>query len=99
MDFWTATIAFFGMAFGIGAIAIVLEHLQKIAAIKAQAKGRHDEEVNRRLEELAQQIRELRQMHTDHVLSVDSHIQHLDYKLSALEGRIERTEQSQYLRD
>ncbi len=95
MSFWHFVLLFFAMAFGIGALAIVMEHLQKMASIKAQARAQHSEAVERRLEELAQQVAELRQMHTEHVLSIDSHIQHLDYKLSALESRLEQIEQRQ----
>ncbi|MGQ9488488.1 MAG: hypothetical protein ACUVTY_11275 [Armatimonadota bacterium] len=97
MGFGEAFVLFFGMAFGIGGLAIVLEHLQKIAAIKAQAKDRHYEDIKRRLEELTQQVTEIRQMHTDHVLNLDSHLQHLEYKISALEGQVEQMEQAQQL--
>ncbi|MGQ9879712.1 MAG: hypothetical protein ACUVSV_02465 [Armatimonadota bacterium] len=48
MGFGEAFVLFLGMAFGIGGLAIVLEHLQKIAAIKAQAKDRHYEDIKRR---------------------------------------------------
>ncbi|MEJ5250772.1 MAG: hypothetical protein HPY54_08695 [Chthonomonadetes bacterium] len=95
MSFWHVVLLFFGMAFGVGALAIFLEHLQKIAVIKAQARSQHDDEVRRRLEELARQVAEIRQMHTDHVLNLDSHLQHLEYKLSALESRLEQVEQAQ----
>lgn len=98
MSFWHAFLFFFGMAFGVGALAIFLEHLQKIAAIKAQARSQHDDEVRRRLEELAGQVAEIRQMHTDHVLNLDSHLQHLEYKISALESRLEQAEQAQQVR-
>jgi len=95
VSFWHFALLFFMMAFGIGALAIIMEHFQKMASLKAQARAQHSEALERRLEEMAQQVAELRQMHTDHVLSIDSHIQHLDYKLSALESRIEQVEQRQ----
>ncbi|GIV20735.1 MAG: hypothetical protein KatS3mg023_2486 [Armatimonadota bacterium] len=93
MNFWEASLVFFGMVFSVGALAIFLEHLQKTATIKAMARGQQHQDIQRKLEELAQQIAEIRQMHADHVLGVDSHIQHLEYKLSALENRIEQMEQ------
>jgi thioester reductase-like protein len=97
MDFWEVVLLFFGMAFGVGALAMVLEHLQKIAAIKAQVKDRQYQDALRRLEELAQQVQQIRQMHTDHVLGMDSHLQHLEYRLSSLESRIEQMEQEQHV--
>lgn len=95
MSFWEASLLFFGMAFGVGALAIFLEHLQKMAAIKAQAKSRHDEELRRKIDELAQQVTEIRQMHTDHMLNLDSHLQHLEHQISALQSRLEQVEQAQ----
>lgn len=93
MNFWEASLVFFGMVFSVGALAIFLEHLQKIATIKAQVKSQQHQDVQRKLEELTQQIAELRQMHTEHVLNIDDHLKHLEYKLSTLENRIEQMEQ------
>lgn len=98
MGFWEAALVFFGMVFSVGALAIVLEHLQKIASIKAQVKDKQYQDALRRLEELAQQVQEIRQMHTEHVLNTDDHLHHLEYKLSALEERIQQIEQGQILR-
>ncbi|MGC8784073.1 MAG: hypothetical protein ACP5RN_06780 [Armatimonadota bacterium] len=98
MNFWEASLVFFGMAFLVGALAIFLEHLQKIASIKAQVKDRNYQHTLRRIEELAQQIQEMRRIHTDHVLNMDDHLQHLEYRLAALEGRVEQIQQEQQIR-
>ncbi|GIV15301.1 MAG: hypothetical protein KatS3mg022_0736 [Armatimonadota bacterium] len=98
MGFWEATLIVFGMAFSVGALAIFLEHLQKIASIKAQVKDRHYQHTLRKIEELAQQMEQIRQMHTDHVLNMDDHLKHLEYRLSALENRVEQIQQEQQAR-
>jgi len=98
VNFWEASLVFFGMVFFVGALAIFLEHLQKIASIKAEVKDRNYQHTLRRIEELAQQIQEMRQMHTDHVLNMDDHLQHLEHRLSALESRVEQIQQEQQVR-
>ena len=93
VNFWEFSLVFFAMAFAVGALAIFLEHMQKIAAIRLQARSQLHQDVQRKLDELSQQIAEIRQIHADHVLGIDSHIQHIDDRLSALENRIEQIEQ------
>ena len=93
MNVWMVMLTIFVLAFGVGALAIFLEHLQKMAGIRAQMKEEQSHQMQHRLAELAQQVAELRQMHLDHALGIDSHIQHLDYRLSSLETRIEQLEQ------
>lgn len=98
MGFWDVALAVFGMAFSVGALAIVLEHFQKIAAIKAQVRDKSYRDALRRVDELAQQLEQIRQTHADYVLDIDSHLKHLEYKISALEERIQQMEQQQVVR-
>lgn len=81
--------------FLLGALAILLDHLQTMAKVRAKNAQQQDETLERRLGELAQQVEQLRQMHTDYVLNMDSHLQHLEYKLSAFEQRLEQLESQQ----
>ncbi|MCS6950607.1 MAG: hypothetical protein RMM06_01380 [Armatimonadota bacterium] len=77
------------------ALTILLEHIETIVKMRAQTSQQQGEALGRQLEELAQQVAQIRQMHTDYVLNMDSHLQHLEYKLSALEQRLEKVESQQ----
>lgn len=79
----------------LGALAILLDHIQTMAKVRAQNAQQRDEALQHRMEELVQQVEQLRQMHTDYVLNMDSHLQHLEFKLSAVEQRLEQLESQQ----
>lgn len=95
MNIWLMMIIFFVLTFGVIALAMFLEHVQKMATLRAQGKSSEYEHLKHQLAALTQQVAELRQMHTDYALGIDSHLQHLDYRLSSLENRIEQLEQQQ----
>ena len=78
----------FGLAFGVGGLAILLEHLQKMAKIKAESNRVGSAEVAQAIDSLRKEIADLRDTTTKYDLSFDSALQRL-------EGRVGRLEEAQ----
>jgi hypothetical protein len=77
----------FGFAFGVGGLAIILEHFQKLAKIKAETHSVGNAEIAQALDSVRREIAELRETTTRYDLSFDSALQRL-------EGRVANIEQS-----
>jgi polyhydroxyalkanoate synthesis regulator phasin len=93
MNLGTAILIFFAMAFGVGVIAIIAEHFQKIAQIKADAQKRASGEMANVIEALRREVAQLRDTTTNYDLSFDSALQRLESRVERLEGRVSANEQ------
>lgn len=73
------------MIFGIGGLAILLEHFQKIAKIKADSDAAGNTRVAEALDSIRREIAELRDTTTRYDLSFDSALQRLESRVAHLE--------------
>jgi cell division protein FtsI/penicillin-binding protein 2 len=86
-------IIIFGMILGVGAIAIVTEHLQKMAQIKARGQQRGNEEIVKAVEMLRREVAQLRDTTTQYDVSFDAALQRLESRVANLETRTRALEQ------
>jgi len=75
----------FGLAFGIGGLAIILEHFQKMAKIRSQASAAGAADVAKALDAMRKEIADLRDTTTRYDLSFDSALQRLESRVAHLE--------------
>jgi hypothetical protein len=73
------------MIFGVGGLAILLEHFQKIAKIKADSNAAGNAQVADALDSIRREIGELRDTTTRYDLSFDSALQRLESRVAHLE--------------
>lgn len=73
------------VVFGIGGLALLLEHFQKLAKIKANTPGFGNVDVEQALDSLRREIADLRDTTTRYDLSFDSALQRLESRVANLE--------------
>jgi len=83
----TSIVLIFAMIFGVGAIAILAEHFQKMAKIRADAQQKQSREVLEAVEALRRDVAELRDTTTKYDLSFDTALQRLENRVAQLEDR------------
>ena len=88
MPFGTVVIVFFAMVFAVGALAMLMEHMQKMARIRSDAPRRIGTQVEDALRALRQEMADLRDTTTKYDLSFDTALQRLDARVSQLEHRV-----------
>jgi hypothetical protein len=80
-------IAFFGMVFGVGAIAVITEHFQRMARIKAEGRNKGQQDVLAAIDALRREVASLRDTTTSYDLSFDTALQRVEARVAALESR------------
>lgn len=84
----------FVMIFGIGIIAVLAEHFQKMAKIRADAQKKQSRDVLDAIAALRQEVADLRDTTTKYDLSFDTALQRLEGRVTQLEGRLQAAEES-----
>lgn len=82
------------MSLGIGAVAIILEHFQKMAKIREKASDTARREMKGLLEKLAREMAELRDTTTQYDMSFDAALQRMESRMANVERRVGEVEQS-----
>jgi polyhydroxyalkanoate synthesis regulator phasin len=83
-----------GIIFGVGALAIITEHLQKMAQIRRSHAT--DESYDRVMQTLAQvqhELKQLRDTTSEYDLSFDTALQRIESRVSHIEQRVHQLEQ------
>lgn len=88
-----AIIVIFAVVLVISAMAIITEHLQKMAKIKAQGQQRGNEEILKAVETLRREVAQLRDTTTQYDVSFDSALQRIESRVESLERRVHGVEQ------
>jgi biopolymer transport protein ExbB/TolQ len=89
----SSVVALVLIVMSVGALAIITEHIQKLARIKADAEKRTDRRTGEALEALRQEVAALRDTTTQYDLSFDAALQRLESRLGHVEERVARLEQ------
>ncbi len=88
-------ITIIGMVMGVGAIAIITEHFQKIAQIKAKARSGADDATREALDALRRDVSALRDTTTQYDVSFDTALQRLEQNVAQMDRRLSTVEQQQ----
>src|ERR1051325_8256178 len=92
MPFAVMIIVIVGMSLGVGAIAIVTEHFQKMAKIRAQVPARGSQPVLEAIEAIRKEVADLRDTSTKYDMSFDAALQRMESRLTHVEQRVNRFE-------
>ncbi len=98
MPVGTVVVVLFAMVFGVGALAILMEHLQKMARIRADARAKANRQLEEALQAIRQEVAELRDTTTRYDLSFDTALQRMEARIARLEqgaGQAQSTSQRQ----
>src|SRR3989442_1419990 len=82
------------MVFGVGAIAVVTEHFQKMAKIRANAEGKDRKAITEAIEDLRRELCDLRDTTTKYDMSFDSALQRLESRMNHMEQRADGNERT-----
>lgn len=83
-----------GIIFGVGALAIITEHLQKMAQIRrSHAPDESYDRVMETLTEVQRALKELRDTTSEYDLSFDTALQRIESRVSHIEQRVNQLEQ------
>lgn len=80
------------MVFGTGMIAVVTEHFQKMAKIRANGADKHSEEVMGAIAALREEVSRLRDTTTQYDMAFDAALQRLDSRVKHLEQSAEQSQ-------
>src|SRR5687768_12755395 len=75
------------LVFGVGALAVLTEHLQNMAKIQAQSPRHDQSEILAVVEELRREIADLRDTSTHYDMSFDAALQRMESRVAHLERR------------
>lgn len=95
MNLGSVIVAVMAMVLGVGVIAIVSEHFQKMARIRAQGRGATNDAVMRAIEDLRREVSGLRDTTTQFDVSFDTALQRLEGSVVQLDRRVSAVEQNQ----
>jgi hypothetical protein len=95
MNAGDVVLVIFAMGAGLGAIAIITEHFQKLAQIRAKARAGADEGAAKSIDELRREIMALRETATQYDVSFDAALQRLEQRVAQMELRLSSVEQNQ----
>lgn len=83
-----------GIIFGVGALAIITEHLQKMAQIRhSHATDESHDRVMQTLAEVQLELKQLRDTTSEYDLSFDTALQRIESRVSHIEQRVQQLEQ------
>lgn len=92
MSVTTVVLLVFSMVFGVGAIAIIAEHFQKMAQIRAQARLRTQDAALKAIDELRLELASLRDTTTRYDVSFDTALQRIEERVGRMEHRLSALE-------
>ena len=74
------------MVFGVGAIAVITEHMQKMAKIRVEQHAHGSREVMDAVESLRREVADLRETTTRYDMSFDMALQRMESRVAKLEA-------------
>jgi predicted nucleic acid-binding Zn-ribbon protein len=87
-------IVIIGIIFGVGALAIITEHLQKMAQIRrSHAPAESNTRLLETLTEIQHEVKLLRETTSEFDLSFDTALQRIESRVSNIEQRVNNLEQ------
>jgi len=95
---WLIGLAAVTFIFGTPFIALILNHQRKMAELRQQSLSQADSRLLAELQDVKQQIAELRDTTTRYDLSFDTALQRLEGRMTNVEQRVAAVEQGQPVR-